>query len=299
MVMKAIELIGLYYYVCDCYVRELRWHCQRFSNNSSQEITDEELLTIYLYCLMYENKQKLSEVHDYARRYLLSWFPRLPAYATFVSRLNRMSAVFPPLAADLLQLLASQVAVGDLSVVDSFPIMLCSAKRQGKVAREFVDKGYCATKGVHYWGVKLHALNFHRPGRLPLPEYLRLTPASENDLNAMRQVLELLVGRGVFADKAYVDEHLQAVMESRQSYILTPVKLVKGECQAVRNFKKAADDLFSTAVSRVRQPIESFFNWLNDKLGLQNASKVRSYQGLMVHIFGKVAAALALWVFNP
>lgn len=43
---------------------------------------------------------------------------------------------------------------------------------------------------------------------------------------------------------------------------------------------------------QVRQPIESFFNWVNEKTGIQIASKVRSYQGLMVHVFGKLAAAL-------
>jgi Transposase DDE domain len=297
--VKAIELIALYYYVCECYDGELRWHCQRFSNNSSQEITDEELLTIYLYCLMYENKRKLTEIHDYAKRYLSSWFPKLPAYATFVVRLNRMSAVFPYLVADLLQRVDRQGVVEDISVLDSFPIMLCSAKRQGKVAREFVDKGYCPTKGIHYWGVKVHAMNFHRPGKLPLPECLHITPGSENDLTAIRQEVESLCGRAVFADKAYSDRFLQRVMHGQESEMLTPIKLVKGECEAVRQFKKAADSLFSTAVSRVRQPIESFFNWLNELHGLQNASKVRSNQGLIVHIFGKVAAALALWVFNP
>lgn len=146
--MKALELIALYYYVCDCYVKELCWHCQRFSNNGSQEITDEELLTIYLYCLMYEDKRKLTEVHRYAERYLSSWFPSLPAYATFVARLNRMSGVFPHLAADLLQKVDRQGVVEDVSVLDSFPVMTCSAKRRARVARGFVDKGYCATKGI-------------------------------------------------------------------------------------------------------------------------------------------------------
>lgn len=298
--MKAIDLIALYYYVCECYNEELRWHCQRFSNNSSQEITDEEIITIYLYAMMYEDKSKLTQIHAYAKRYLLSWFPHLPAYATFVTRLNRMSAVFPRLAANFLQNIDRQHVEESISVVDSLPIMLCSAKRTGKVARkEIVDKGYCATKGIHYWGVKLHALCFSRPGKLPLPECLELTSASENDLTAMRQRLELLAGRMVFADKAYADKAVQQVMQEQKSEILTPIKLVKGECAQVRQFKKAADDLFSTAVSRIRQPIESFFNWLIEHYGLQNASKVRSYNGLIIHIFGKIAAALALWVFNP
>lgn len=297
--MEELKLIALYYYVCECYLSELRWHCQRFSNNCAVEITDEELLTIYLYCLMHEDKQRLSEVHDYAKRYLLDWFPSLPAYATFVTRLNRMSAVFPRLAARLSQEIDRQGVVENLVVLDSFPVMLCSAKRQGKVAREFADKGYCATKGIHYWGIKLHALNTCRPGKLPLPECLHMTAASENDLHAMRQTLQGLSQKTVLADKAYADKRLEADLKAQKSELLTPVKLVKGESMATRQFKKAADDLFSRAVSRVRQPIESFFNWLNDLFGLQNASKVRSNNGLIIHVFGKIVAALAMLVFNP
>lgn len=297
--MKSNKLIALYYYVCECYERELRWHCQRFSNNFTQNITDEELLTIYLYSLMYEDKRKLSEVHDYAKRYLADWFPQLPSYATFVTRLNRMSVVFPLLAANLVQSVDRQDVMDRFVVVDSFPIIVCSTKRPGKVAPEIVDKGYCATKGMHYWGVKLHALNTCRPRRLPLPEILKITPASENDLSAMRQELMGLSGYTVFADKAYADKNLQEAIKLQNSQLLTPVKLVQHENNRIRQFKKAADDLYSTAVSRVRQPIESFFHWLNNQFYLQNASKVRSNPGLIIHIFGKIAAALALWVFNP
>ncbi|WP_133128445.1 hypothetical protein [Legionella nagasakiensis] len=44
--------------------------------------------------------------------------------------------------------------------------------------------------------------------------------------------------------------------------------------------------------NRSRLSIESFFSWVNEKTGIQIASKVRSYQGLMVHVFGRLAAAL-------
>ncbi len=47
-----------------------------------------------------------------------------------------------------------------------------------------------------------------------------------------------------------------------------------------------------------RQPIESLFNWINEKTGIQRASKVRSYQGLLVYAFGRLAAAMLL-LSNP
>jgi hypothetical protein len=56
----------------------------------------------------------------------------------------------------------------------------------------------------------------------------------------------------------------------------------------------ADDRLLSRAISCVRQPIESLFNWIEEKTKIQIASKVRSYEGLMVHIFGKIATAIFL-----
>jgi len=47
----------------------------------------------------------------------------------------------------------------------------------------------------------------------------------------------------------------------------------------------------------VRQPVESFFNWLNEKTQIQNAQKVRATKGLAVHVFGKIAAAFIYLIF--
>ena len=59
------------------------------------------------------------------------------------------------------------------------------------------------------------------------------------------------------------------------------------------------DRVYSKIVSGVRQPVESLFNWLEEKTGIEVASKVRSYKGLMVHVFGRLAAAMFMLAFNP
>jgi hypothetical protein len=41
-----------------------------------------------------------------------------------------------------------------------------------------------------------------------------------------------------------------------------------------------------------------FFNWLNHLTNIQNASMVRSLSGLLFHVFGRIAAALAALLFN-
>ena len=265
--MKELELIRLYCYLCDCNDKELALHHQRFSPNScpaNEKLTDVELLTIYFYCRQFENKHLKSEIHDYADRYLRSWFPDWPAYATFNTRLNNLCNSLQYLASQILnqiQVIENQNVEDAISVIDSMPIMLCSGKRQGKVAPELSEKSFCSTKGVFYFGVKLHAIAFYRKGKLPLPEYLLLTSAAENDLETIRPVLPNLINRAIFADKAYASKELnQDLLKNANTFIYTPVKLVKGDSQITRNFKKAADLLFSTAVSVVRQPIESLFN---------------------------------------
>ncbi|TRW92028.1 transposase [Candidatus Methylobacter oryzae] len=72
--------------------------------------------------------------------------------------------------------------------------------------------------------------------------------------------------------------------------VLTPVKKQKGQA-----YLEPQDQWLSTAVSRVRQPIESLFSWIEQLTGIECAGKVRSYNALMVHVFGKLAAALFFW----
>lgn len=296
--MKELKLIALYYYICKCYDNELIWHCQRFSNNSNPVFTDCELLTIYLYAMMEEHKFKIKHIHDYAKRYLLSWFPNLPSYSAFTNRLNRLAAALPLLVKLLLADCDKEGLQFNVSLVDSMPIFTSSHKRRGKVATELTDKGYCATKKLHYNGVKLHTIAFQNKGSLPFPEYMGITPASKNDLKATRFLFEKMNERKIYADKAYCDKPFETTLWQNNRVVLhTPIKLVKDEAPEQRQFLKAYRDTFSTAVSSVRQPIEAFFNWLIEKTDIQRASKVRSTQGLIVHIFGRIAVAIASWVF--
>ncbi len=57
----------------------------------------------------------------------------------------------------------------------------------------------------------------------------------------------------------------------------------------------ADEQWLSTAVSRVRQSIETLFGWIEEKTGIEFAGKLRSYPGLLVHVFGRLAAAMFFW----
>lgn len=43
------------------------------------------------------------------------------------------------------------------------------------------------------------------------------------------------------------------------------------------------ENYYNRLVRRIRQPIESLFNWIEEKTQIQRASKVRSTDALMIH----------------
>ncbi len=295
---KALKLVEIYLYICKRYSEDLKYCCQRFSNNNKQELTDQEIMTIYLYTILEEQRFKVKQIHRFANEYLRDWFPHLGSYAAFNNRLNRLSEAFKQLLAPLLEEYRPEDCYFDQSLLDSMPIITCSGRRIPKVATEIIDKGKCASKGLYYHGLKLHALAFRTKNKLPFPEQLLITPASVNDLTVFKQAWSDIHDRCFFGDKIYCNrEFFHELEKKNKSVMLTPVKAVKGQAEVLKQRDKAANDLFSRAVSKVRQPIEGFFNWLIEKTDFQRASKVRSTKGLMVHVFGKMAAAFINLIF--
>lgn len=128
------KLIELYDHICNKYNDLLRWNVQRFSRNSSTgEITDEEILTIYLFCMAFEEKYKIKSMHRHISKYWLSWFPKLPSYQTFSNRLNRISEAFPLLVSSLMEPFEAKSDCLPILIGDSLPVITCSHKRAGLV----------------------------------------------------------------------------------------------------------------------------------------------------------------------
>jgi hypothetical protein len=295
---KALKLVKIYSTICDSFEKDLKYTCERFSNNTKQDLTDQEIMTIYLFTVQEEQRFSIKQIHKFACDYLLDWFPKLGSYAGFSNRLNQLSEAFRRLSASIFEDFLPSDCFIDQSLLDSMPIITCSGKRNGKVAKDLTDKGYCSTKSLYYYGVKLHALAFRRLNTIPFPEEIQITPASVNDLTVFKEAWSEKTNRNFFGDKIYINEDFFSELEQeKKSIMMTPVKGIKGQCQELKNRDKAANDLFSTAVSRVRQPIESLFNWLIVKTDIQKASKVRSSKGLLVHLFGKITAAFINLMF--
>lgn len=300
---QSTKLIFIYYQVCEFYQSYIQKNLLRFNwNNAEGKITDQELLCIYLFCTIEEEKFQKKSMHKCILNHWHSWFPNLPSYQTFNDRMNRLSPVFPVL---LTHILAQLNLPSNPSVLlgDSFPIITCSAKRTPRVATHLVSKDYCASKNLWFYGLRLHGLAEQSLQKsIPTPVYLQVQTASQHDLEAIRPVLEKVENATIALDKAYCDETLkEQLIEQNNTLLFTPEKQKKGETTAQKQDKKAYRGLLNTAVATIRQPIESLFSWLDRKVGLQMASVVRSKKGLILHVFAKVAAAFMskFPIFNP
>lgn len=58
---QRTKLIVMYLYISGVYKYDLMYSCQRFSNNSKPEFTDDEVMTIYLYSMHIEQRFKVKQ----------------------------------------------------------------------------------------------------------------------------------------------------------------------------------------------------------------------------------------------
>ena len=291
--MWQTNLIKLYCAVCDN-SSTIEASVQRQSNNFRPQFTDEECITVYLWGVS-QRRFELKAIYTYTKNHLLDWFPKLPSYQALSNRVNALAPAFQALAEIWLAALCGEYTTEEQYIIDSCPIILAKGPRSGhgKVATELCQKSYNPSRDEWYYGLKLHAIVSRRPNRMPLPVSLNLSEAAVHDLTAAKQIIQdnyPISDGALFADKAYVDaDWKQILLEAFNLHLYTPRK--KAKCDPI-----ISGDTVSTTVSRVRQPIECFFNWLNRLTNIQNASTVRSLAGLLRYVFAALATALAFLV---
>ena len=294
--MWQTNLIKLYCAVCDN-SSTIEAVTQRQSNNFRPQFSDEECITVYLWGIS-QRRFEQNTIYCYTKNHLLEWFPKLPSYQAFSDRLNRLAPAFQALAEYWLSVIGVDLQGQMEYIVDSCPIILAKGSRSGhaKVAPELCEKSYNSSRKEWYYGIKLHAVVARKPGHLPVPLSLLASGAAQHDLPAAKQIMEdhisLRPGK-LYADKSYIDADWKEALKKKHALeLLTPRKKRKDDVLI-------SGDTFSTFVSSLRQPIECFFNWLNRLTNIQSASMVRSLSGLLLHVFGRIATALAALLFNP
>ncbi len=285
------KLIELYCLICQIYDSQSYLKLQRASNFKPR-FSDQELITIYLFGHLNGLYQKKA-VYRFIKNYWAAWFPDLPSYQAFNRRLNLLESAFHTIGASLLDTLANAQAAEIDHLIDSLPVMLASGSfaRRARVARDVANTGYCAAKRLHFHGVRLHFIARRRAGQLPLPKSVWLREASVHDLTSLKERQISLPDSTLFGDKAFCDKALELDLRQQNTLLLVPKKKPKGK--ELHSFDKEQNRL----ISKIRQPIESLFNWLIAKTQIQKASLVRSTNGLFVHCFGKLTFALLSLVF--
>jgi hypothetical protein len=282
------KLIGLYCAVCHHYDTTLVVHAQRQSNNFRPQFTDEECIATYIWGIC-NRKFEVKACYAFIRDYYGEWFPDLPSCQAYNKRICYLSDTFKAFADVLLKGLGLDSSHSDF-VNDSMPIVVAGSKRSGraKVAQEICSKGYCASKDMWYYGLKIHTVAQCNYKALPTPVLMTVTKASEHDLPVAKEMLHGVRNIRLFGDTAFADKEWQGFMMAENNVeILTPIKRKKGQ-------KKLSfwDGIYSTAISSIKQVIESFNNWLIEKTNIQRASKVRSSDGLRAFIFARLACAI-------
>lgn len=290
------NLIKLYCTICQCNDIRFRKELQHRSNNKSAQFSDEELLTAYLWG---KSKGFLTRkaIYNFLKEYHLQDFPALPSYQAFCRRLNRLAGTFAALAEIWMEEKLKRAQKSQMYVLDSCPVMVSTGSRanSAKTAREVCNLTRNPTKNQWYHGVKLHVFALLQPHTLPIPCAIQISKASLCDLWAAKQIdmdIAPVQNGQLYADRAYIDgewkDHLKT---QRNTDLITPRKKKKYDTLI-------SADAASTFVSGIRQPIEIYFNWLNAKTNIQNASHVRSLAGLLLHIYSSLAIAMFSQLFN-
>lgn len=290
--MKEL-LIQTYLFVCQVYNTSEASCFQRMSNNQKPVFTDQEIVTIWMFAHLNDKFQK-KQMHQFIQEYWAEWFPALPSYQTFVYRLNQLEPTFQTLGAYLQAQVTKNLPREIDTLVDSLPIMLAQQGHSytAKVARDLADSGYCAAKKTRFHGLRLHVLAQRRAGKLPVPNQVWLCAASHHDVTVFKELALSLPQTTVLGDKAYADQQLSHSIAAQDAQLLIPCKKPK-----TRDLT-ATEKYQSRLVNKLRQPIESLFNWFIQKTDIQRASKVRSSDALLVHCWGKLAVAFFLLSFN-
>lgn len=291
---KPDELLIWLYVTIEKYFAqtELWLYTERFSNNRLPYLTDAELFTSAIFPMLMGYPIR-KEGYRYLCRYYQDWFPALPTYEVWNRRLNRDHEALAYLFNQILRSFAPPVR--NEFVVDTFPVVVCQAQHayRSRAAQPFVSKGYCAAKKKYYIGAKVQIVTARRPGQLPLLVGYFVATAKTHDLPLAEDTLSDLNSVVLYGDKAYIDQTFQLHLFDQYTDLVVPVKQKKNG-PPLGLFDRA----FNTLHAATRQPVESLVSWMNNKTRIEEASAVRSVNGLFATIALKMIAALIMLIFN-
>lgn len=240
------------------------------------KLSDPEIITISL-CGELAGIDSENAWFSFVKKNYRYLFPQLCSR----SRFNRTRRALMQTTELLRQKMISAfpIPISPYFITDSFPLAVCKFGR-ARYCRAFrsygADYGKCPSKKETYFGYKVHAL-------ITLEGYIttfEITPASTDDREGLRDMVENRSDLVILGDKGYVGENLTHEMKE-QGICLMALK----RSNSKTDWPKSVRQL----IFKKRRRIETVFSQLSEQL---NAEKVlaKSFQGLCTRLVNKILA---------
>ncbi len=248
------------------------------------KLSDSEIITISL-CGELAGIDSENACYSFVKKNYRHLFPGLCSR----SRFNRTRRALLQTTELLRQKLSSafMMPYSGFFIVDSFPLAVCKFGR-ARYCRTFrgfgADYGKCPSKKETYFGYKVHAMATLE-GDITAFE---ITPASTDDREGLRDLVEGKSGLVVLGDKGYAGETLLEEM-SGQGVCLMALKRSNSRTDWPRPVRQQ--------IFRLRRRIETVFSQLAGQL---NAERMlaKSFQGLCTRLTNKILAYNLCMVLN-
>lgn len=251
---------------------------------SDAKLSDSEIITISI-CGELAGIDSENAWFSFVKRNYRHLFPKLCSR----SRFNRTRRALPQTTELLRQKMISafHMPFSRYFVIDSFPLAVCKFGR-ARYCRSFreygANYGKCPSKKETYFGYKVHAL-------ITLEGYItafEITPASTDDREGLRDIVETQSNLVILGDKGYTGENLSHEMAEKGICLMTLKR-----SNSKTDWPKSVRQL----IFKLRRRVETVFSQLSEQL---NAERVlaKSFQGLRTRLVNKILAYNLCMVLN-
>lgn len=277
-------ILLVYTMIDDLYQQFVPASVSKRRNVSTAKMSDSEIITLSI-CSELIGIDSENAWYSFVKRNYRHLFPNLCCRTRF----NRTRRALLQVT-ELLRQKISQVFPIPHSrflVIDSFPLPVCKFGR-ARYCRSFradgANYGKCPSKKETYFGFKVHAL-------ITLEGYItafEITPASVDDREGLRDLVENQLGLVILGDKGYTGNLLWEDMK-KQGVCLMSLK--------PSNYKENWPKEVRQLIFRFRRRVETVFSQLTEQT---NAERVlaKSFRGLCTRLQNKILGHNLCMAFN-
>ena len=269
-------ILVVYVIIDDLYQQYVPSEVANRNNISEAKLSDSEIITISI-CGELAGIDSENAWYSFIKRNYRHLFPKICSR----SRFNRIRRALMQTTELLRQKIITDFPIpfSQYFVVGSFPLAVCKFGR-ARYCHSFrghgADYGKCPSKKETYFGYKVHAM-------ITLEGFItsfEVTPASTDDREGLRDMVENQSGLVILSDKGYTGEKLSREMLEQGICLMSLER-----SNSKTNWPKSVRQL----IFKLRRRVETVFSQLSEQL---NAEKVlaRSFQGLCTRLVNKILA---------